>query len=397
MAVTIVQQPDTYNAAGNPIIWTFSSNQTAQPNFSFYVEFYVMGNLHSAHTVFPESGTYGKFDASQIMRALTTTPVIDSAFVQDFGTAMLTCYVDVYERYGTPPTLQANAAATIRRVFNGSFKYGQYITWNSDTYDVKELDGALFTTNFPRTEKAWCRYDEFFFLGLFGKRFVMGDVWRLFIELYDANGNSITSDAYNIGYYRYWELNVGPEVIVSNTSITQNQFDLAAYYQCYVEFSDGVTTNYTEVFTIWYDQDCTRYNPVRLHWLNKFGVYDSFSFDLVSQDSGSVTANNYQRQLGQWGDSGAYDFPRSAPQMQHYSKRAVEQMIINSDWIKEAVQHWLVEELYESPRVYIEQASGFVPVMVTNPNYVKKLRRKDGLIQELVQIDKTYEYISQLN
>jgi len=72
-------------------------------------------------------------------------------------------------------------------------------------------------------------------------------------------------------------------------------------------------------------------------------------------------------------------------------------MIINSDWIKQDVQHWLVEELYESPRVYMEQRSAFIPVIVTNPNYVKKLRRKDGLIQELVQLDKTYEYISQLN
>ena len=397
MAVTIVQNPDTFTPACNPIVWTFSSNQTAQPNFSFYVEFYVQGNLHSAHTVFPESGIYGKFDASQIMRALTTTPVADSAFVQDFGTAMLTCYVDVYERYGTTPTLQANTAANIRRAFNGSFKYRQFINWNSDNYDVKEVDGALFTTYFPRSEKAWCRYDEYFFLGLFGKRFVMGDVWTLFIELYDSGGNLINNDAYNIGYERYWELNVGPEVIVANTSIVQANFDQCAYYQIYVRFSDGVTTNYTEVFTIWYDQECTTYNPVRLHWLNKFGVYDSFSFDLVSQTNGNVTANNYQRQLGQWGNSGAYSFLNNAPQMQHYSKRSIEQMIINSDWIKEAVQHWLVEELYESPRVYIEQGSQFVPVMVTNPNYVKKLRRKDGLIQELVQLDKTYEYISQLN
>lgn len=83
--------------------------------------------------------------------------------------------------------------------------------------------------------------------------------------------------------------------------------------------------------------------------------------------------------------------------MQHYSKRAVEQMILNSDWIKQEVQHWLVEELYESPRVYLNENGLYYPVMVTNPNYVKKLRRKDGLIQELVQLDKTYEYISQLN
>lgn len=264
MAVTIVQNPDTFTPACNPIVWTFSSNQTAQPNFSFYVEFYVQGNLHSAHTVFPESGIYGKFDASQIMRALTTTPVADSAFVQDFGTAMLTCYVDVYERYGTTPTLQANTAANIRRAFNGSFKYRQFINWNSDNYDVKEVDGALFTTYFPRSEKAWCRYDEYFFLGLFGKRFVMGDVWTMFIELYDSAGNLINNDAYNIGYERYWELNVGPEVIVANTSIVQANFDQCAYYQIYVRFSDGVTTNYTEVFTIWYDQECTTYNPVTL-------------------------------------------------------------------------------------------------------------------------------------
>lgn len=397
MAVNIVQEPDTFTPACNPIVWTFDSDQTIQPNFSFYVELYVNANLHSAHQVFPESGIYGKFDASQIMRALTITPVPAADFVQDFGTAMLTCYIDVYEKYGLTPTLQANATSPIRRAFNGSFKYDQFIQWNSDTYDVKVTNGALFTTNFPRAQKAWCRYDEFFFLGLFGKRFVLGDVWRLFVELYDANGNSITSDAYDIGYYRYWQLNVGPEVIVANTTITQAQFDLAAYYECYVEYSDGVTTNYTEMFRIWYDQDCTRYNPVRLHWLNKFGSYDSFSFDLVSQESANVTANNYQQQLGQWSTGGYYSFAREATQMKHYSKRAIEQLIINSDWIKEEVQHWLVEELYESPRVYIETGSLFVPVMVTNPNYVKKLRRKDGLIQELVQIDKTYEYISQLN
>ena len=397
MAVTIVQEPDVFTPASNPIIWTFSSTQTLQPNFSYYVELYVQGNLHSAHQVFPESGTYGKFDATQIMRSLTSTPVIAPDFVQDFGTAMLTCYIDVYEKYGTPPALAANAQSAIRRAFNGAFKYSQFIAWNSDAYDVKETPGALFTTNFPRQQRAWCRYQEEFYLGLFGKRFVLGDVWRLFIELYDVNGNSITSDAYNIGYYRYWQLNVSPETIVNNTTITQAQFDLAAYYQCYVEYSDGVTTNYTEVFTIYYDQDCTRYTPVRLHWLNKFGSYDSYSFDLVSQDSANVQANNYQRQLGEWGISGVYNFPRTSPQMQHYSKRAVEQMIINSDWIKQDVQHWLVEELYESPRVYIEQGSAFIPVIVTNPNYVKKLRRKDGLIQELVQLDKTYEYISQLN
>jgi hypothetical protein len=402
MAVTFIQEPDTFSAACNPIIWTFDSDQTAQPNFSFYVELYVNSNLHSAHQVFPELGNVGKFDASQIMRALTTTPVIDAAFVQGFGTAMLPIQLKVYEKYGTPPALGAFASSTRGRVFNGALKYEQFINFQSANYDIKNTPGALFTTNFPRTEKTWCRYDECFFLGLFATRFAPGDSYRLFFELYDSFGSSITSDAYSIGYTNYWQFNVGPEVIISNTAITSAQFDLCAYYEVAVEYTDTPivgppTITYTEWFRIYYDQECTRYTPVRLHWLNKFGSYDGYSFDLVSQSSANVTANNYQRQLGEWVSGGGYNFAQTAPQMQHYSKRAVEQMIINSDWIKQEVQHWLVEELYESPRVYVEDGSRFYPVMVTNPNYVKKLRRKDGLIQELVQLDKTHEYISQLN
>ena len=397
MAVTFLQEPDTYTPACNPIIWTFESDQTAQPNFSFYVELYIYGNLHSAHQVFPELGAAGKFDASQILRAITTTPVIDTPIVQDYGTAMQFVYIDVYEKYGTPPALAASDTSPLRRVFNGSLKYRDFVSWNSDLYDVKEIDGALFTTSFPRTEKAYARYQDNYFLGLFGKRFVLGDVWTLYAELYDINGNSIDSGAINIGYERYWELNVGPESLVSNTGILQANWDLCHYYEVVVEFTDGSVINYTEYFRIYYDQECTRYTPMRLYWLNKFGVYDQYSFDLVSQSSANVTANNYQRQLGQWQAGGLFSFLRTSPQMQHYSKRAVEQMILNSDWIMQDVQHWLVEELYESPRVYLEENFRFFPVMVTNLNYVKKLRRKDGLIQELVQLDKTYEYISQLN
>jgi hypothetical protein len=397
MAVTIIQEPSGLMPSNNPIVYTFDSDQTAQPNFSFYVEVTIDSNLHSAHQVFPELGNVGKFDVSQIVRSLTTTPVIDSTFVQDYDTAAVDVRIKVYEKYGTPAALGAFDTSNRIRSFNGSLKYSQFIDWQSSTYNVKATNGALFTTNFPRAEKTWCRWDECFFLGLLSSRLVVGDSYRIFIELFDINGNSITSDAQSITHYQYWQFNVGPEEIVNNTAITSAHFDLCAYYQVFVEFTDGVTTNYTEFFTIWYDQECTRYTPVRLHWLNKFGSYDSYSFDLVSQSSANVTANNYQRQLGEWETGGFYSFLATAPQMQHYSKRAIEQMIVNSDWIKQEVQHWLVEELYESPRVYVEDGSRFYPVMVTNPNYVKKLRRKDGLIQELVQLDKTHEYISQLN
>ena len=45
MAITINDVPQDYSASGNPIVWTFESDQTGQANFSFLVEVYVGGTL----------------------------------------------------------------------------------------------------------------------------------------------------------------------------------------------------------------------------------------------------------------------------------------------------------------------------------------------------------------
>jgi hypothetical protein len=61
------------------------------------------------------------------------------------------------------------------------------------------------------------------------------------------------------------------------------------------------------------------------------------------------------------------------------------------------VQQWLVASLFESPKVYLETPSGFEPVKVTNTSYQLKTRKRNGLIQEQVTLERTYTYQSQLN
>ena len=72
---------------------------------------------------------------------------------------------------------------------------------------------------------------------------------------------------------------------------------------------------------------------------------------------------------------------------------------LNSDFISEDVQNWLVTSLYDSPVVYLERDNGtdFEIVKVTNKNYKLKTRRTDGLLQEEILIERTYIYRSQLN
>jgi hypothetical protein len=150
--------------------------------------------------------------------------------------------------------------------------------------------------------------------------------------------------------------------------------------------------------TIYMDLACQRYERYRLHWLNKLGCWDSFTFALVSTQSATVDTFAYQRDPGVWSGS-SYTYPLYSGQKVNYAKTKNKQLLLNSDWISEDVQNWLVESLYDSPIVYLEQTDGteFEPVKVTNSTYQLKTRRRDGLLQEQVTIDKTYTYRSQLN
>jgi hypothetical protein len=152
----------------------------------------------------------------------------------------------------------------------------------------------------------------------------------------------------------------------------------------------------SEEFRIDIDLECKRYATNRLHWLNKFGVWDSFTFTLVSVTSSNVQSSGYSREKGVWNNT-SFTYPSYQGEKVTYSKRSTDQLVLNSDWIKEDIQQWLVRSLLESPVVYLEQSDGFEPVNISNQTYQFKTKRRDGLIQEQITIDRTYSYTSQLN
>ena len=394
MAVTIHQEPQQISPANNYLTFTFSSDQTAQANFSFYIEVYINSSFHSAHTIFPETGALGKFDVSGLIKTFVQSAVPTALIEQDYTNAITEYALIIYEKYGTPPINQASATSTTLQIFNGALRYPEFTTWDYLQYDAATTQGALFLTSFPRSEKAYVRYNDNFYLGQFITVPLTAGTYSIFIELYDISGNIINTDAFFPSFSTdFILLNVSPANIVANTFISQNDFDQCYYYSVNIDYG-GVTTS--EAFVIYYDQSCERYDSKRLVWLNKFGVWDSYSFDLVSQESSDVTATRYEGEPGAWNGNN-YSYTLTKGMNRTYHKRAVDNLLLNSDWMKEGVQNWLVRELYESPVVYLNDRTTFELVNVTNSNYLLKQRRKDGLIKEEVLIEKTYLSNSQLN
>lgn len=390
MAVTINQEPQLISPVGNYLTFTFDSDQTGQPNFSFYVEVYINSSFHSAHTIFPESSANAKIDVSGILRTFVSSNIPSSIIDEDYSNALTEYAIIVYERYGTPPINQASDTSTTLQIFNGSLRYPEFVNWDYTAYDPAVTQGSLFLTNFPRTEKQYVRYDENLYLASFCST---PAPITLFIELFDISGNTISSDNYALTQTDFTLINVGPQIIVANTIITQNDFDSCYRYYVYIDYSGASST---ETYFIYMDQDCTRYDPVRLLWLNKYGAWDSFTFKLLSQESTDITSSRYEGEPGTW-DGSDYKYTLSKGMNRTYHKHAVDKLLINSDWMKEGVQHWLVRELFESPVVYIQQSDASVELVnVTNANYLLKQSRKDGLIQEQILLEKTYISNSQL-
>jgi len=393
MAVTIYDEPQLIAPAGNPLVFTFSSDQTAQPNFSFIVEVYIDSTLRLTQEVFRQFNTMGRIDVSEAVQSelINMPPTTNIEF--DATDAMVTYGIIVFEKYGTTPVTQASVTSTTLKAFNGALEYKNWINWDYTIYDPNMTQDAIFLTDFPKTKKALCGMYENFYLGYFEQSAVAPVI--LYVELLDIQGNTIASDYINLTSTDFNILNVGPQVIISNSIITQNDFDDCYRYSVNVDVS-GVS--YVGPLVIYMDFDCKRYDTYRLHWLNKYGVFDSFTFSLVSIEESSIQSYGYQRDPGVW-DNTSYEYTTNVGQMINFAKTKTEKLTLNSDWINQDVQHWLINSLYDSPVVYLEvpYGSGFEPVKVTNTSYQKKNRRRDGLIQETVTIDRTFTYRSQLN
>lgn len=397
MAITIIKQPENYWPICNDVIWTFESDETSQDNFSFIVELYLNAALHSTHEVFPESGAMGKFNITAIGRAVLLTNFPQQSTLSAELLVDNVWNLIIYDKYGTPPAIQFGSAETTSsfNFLNGSLRFLELYPNIFDPleYNIESTRGEYFLTDFPRDKKEYVQYQETKFLSIINSD---SDNCTAEIKLYNISNTLITTATYAVNGLATPMLSVGPSRLVASTSLNIGDFTNCYYYTVTI-YQTAVPTKISESYKLYYDQSCYTYDSRRLTWLNKFGAWDSFTFNLLSEDSTDIKSNQYERLSGRYTMAG-FEFNPSDGNQMTMSKSMKDKLILNSDWIPQDVQQWLVRELYESPRVYIDFL-GIIylePVNVTNNNSVLKQRRRDGLIQEQVQIDRTYTKLSQL-
>jgi hypothetical protein len=364
MAVTILTTPQDWSPSDNPLTFTFSSNQTANANFTYKVQTFVDGVQVAEDTVFVERSTRAHYDASSVVKDVIQVPTRSTTLYSE-GNYSNEVYIKVIENYGTTPTDHANASSTPINVFKACLSDKAWKSYNSATYI-----GATYLTNVPRNERIYTLGTNDLYLNIITD----GVASELIINVFDSTGTLLD-------FYSETQSFLISQLNLSATNLIGAGLDLtgASYYTVQVEGSEMLRIDFLLDYC---------YSPNTLQWLNEFGAYDSFIFEHNLEQSGEVKDQTYGKQFGQWnGTSFEYDL-NSAGTLRVGTKQK-DKGVIYTKYISQSMQRWLCE-LYKSPRHYIIDIDGVVDsIKITTNQFSFQQDRFEDLISESVAFDYT--------
>ena len=140
------------------------------------------------------------------------------------------------------------------------------------------------------------------------------------------------------------------------------------------------------------------FEPIRLTWLNQWGAWDYYTFNMKSIRKISTKGSTYNQLGGTWNES-AYRLDSFKGGKKSFRVNATEKITVNTDFVSESEGEWF-EELINSPEVYILQ--GFqtditdsalnqyvTPVRLTTSSYTRKTVANDRLMQYTFEVEKS--------
>ena len=299
-------------------------------------------------------------------------------------------------------------------LFNAYLKYDDVLTVvnNDFGYDVSKFNpGGYITsqilTNIPNlgsTGKVYATKEDYGTLAFFNPN---DDITNWTIEIYHAGGIyslNIPFTSSN-GAYNGWNAETSKQLVYFGCypGNLREQYwfnyylDTMTHYDVYAIGSGSV--GMMSAFSVHIlCPDLRGYDPIRLAWLNQWGVWDYFTFNKKSTKSLSAKGTTYNQLEGTWNE-GIYRADSSKGGKKTFNVNATEKIKMNTDYVSED-NNVLFEELINSPEVYILE--GFqtditnsalnqyvTPVRLTTSNFTRKTVANDRLIQYTFEVEKT--------
>lgn len=399
MAITIQQSPGTKQPAYNDLTFVVSSDNSAQQNFRFVADVYISGVSGYYRLKKAPDPTYsvGVFDVHRIIENYLTHDIAEDSYgFQRNDNSWRQYQVKFGEEYGISsgivvyPNLTLSSSGDVINAALGFTEYKDYAQANyilSDS-NKKFLTNAPSSQNINSSEHAW----------LHMLQETSGVVSSARIRTYNSAGSLIEqfnivnpypdSDAEHRNQFLRFgcgttNLNQIDESLL-NGSVQPIIADNVASYDITIRSSPTGGANRSETRTYVITNNCSRFTTYRLHFLNKLGGFDSFTFSMRPQEQIDVSRNYYKK-----------DVRATTATTSTYNKKDRENveiavnyqdsLVLESDWITEDEATWL-EELIHSPVVYHYHATHkLMGINITTVRFQRKFFNTDKLINIIIE------------
>ena len=371
MAVTIHQRPADYSPSDNPLIYVFSSNQTAQANFFYRVRTFLNGNLVGTDDVFVQVGIRSMFDASKIVKSLVPTPEINQAMIWGSG-KLRSLYITVTEVYGSTPIEQASATSDTVYTWKGSVSDAEFLSYNELISEIPFK--SKFITRMPRQTHKILRTQDTGYVFMLQR---LGTYVRN-VRAYDSSGTQIGSFSAT-STVPMVQFNLKSSIVASTLGISEP--DIASVE---IEIEDA------ETLTFEYWDGCGE--CFSLLWANDIGGWDTMLFEHNNRLSGSVEPFEYIKSFGAWsGTSFVFDLQNSG--VKTVFTKQTDRGVISTDYISQAFQNWLTE-IFKSP-IHILYSTNDIPKPITPTS--RQFEKEQSRFEELISLDVAYNFANQNN
>ena len=148
----------------------------------------------------------------------------------------------------------------------------------------------------------------------------------------------------------------------------------------------------TEVVKIITDE-CSKYTPYKITFVNKFGVLQDIYFGLKSTESITTKGETYKSNLV---DFGTLSYDVSKPQVSQYNKGGKETITLNTNYLSEQYNE-VIKELMLSEQVWLTKLTDTELVLSVIPktsSVTYKTILNDKLIQYTIDFDYAFDKIN---
>ena len=153
----------------------------------------------------------------------------------------------------------------------------------------------------------------------------------------------------------------------------------AKSYTIRLQDNIGVGQVISETITFNIDQECSKFDGVRLHWLGRLGGFESFNFNFKSIEKTDIKRKDFRKQHHTWTGS-AWEYDKMSRGRTQYDTQTTKKVKVNTGYLTDAESIWM-ESLFSSPTIYEERSNELIAVNIDGRSITKQTSLNNKLCQ----------------